>query len=108
MKMDIEIKGITHGALGLLSSYSWPGNVRELKNVMEHAIIFAEDGWVSSGILPGKICEAKGQPSKHILPDIISIKEGKKFIESHLIAKVLAKTSGNKSQAADLLEISYR
>ncbi len=47
IKMNIQIKGITQGALALLSSYSWPGNVRELKNVLEHAIIFAENGWIS-------------------------------------------------------------
>ena len=41
------------------------------------------------------------------LPNIITIKEGKVFIESHLIAKALASTNGNKSQAAELLEISY-
>lgn len=106
-KMNIQIKGITHGALALLSNYSWPGNVRELRNVLEHAIIFAENGWVSSDTLPEQICQAKRQPSENILPDIFSIKEGKIFLESSLIAKALTRTNGNKTQAADLLEISY-
>ena len=106
-KMNIQIKGITHGALALLRSYSWPGNVRELKNVLEHAVIFAENGWVSSETLPVQICKEKRPSPDHILPDTFSIKEGKAFIESHLIAKALVKTNGNKSQAAELLEISY-
>lgn len=107
VKMNIQIKGITHGALALLSNYPWPGNVRELKNVLEHAIIFAENGWVSSDILPGKICSSERAHSVDIIPDTFSIKDGKVFIESHLIAKALAKTNGNKSKAAELLEISY-
>ncbi len=45
--------------LALLSSYSWPGNVRELKNVLEHAIIFAENGWISSESSAGKDLQAR-------------------------------------------------
>jgi two-component system response regulator AtoC len=107
-KMNIRIKGITPAALAILSSYSWPGNVRELKNVMEHAIIFADNGWISPESLPGQICKADSSPpAEGILPETYSIKKGKVFIESYLIAKALAKTNGNKSQAAELLEISY-
>lgn len=106
-KMEIHIKGVTHGALALLSNYPWTGNVRELKNVLEHAIIFAENGWISSESLPEKMSTTECTQQEKLLPDTFSIKEGKVFIESHLIAKALAKTNGNKSQAAELLEISY-
>jgi two-component system response regulator AtoC len=106
-KMDIRIKGVTHGALALLTNYPWPGNVRELKNVLEHAIIFAENGWISSESLPEKMSWTESTHQENLLPDTFSIKEGKVFIESYLIAKALTKTNGNKSQAADLLEISY-
>lgn len=34
---------MTEEALNELLNYNWPGNVRELQNVMERAIIFAED-----------------------------------------------------------------
>ena len=105
--MNIEIKGITHGALALLSSYSWPGNVRELKNVLEHAIIFAENGWVNSDSLPEQLWGVKDTSSDNMPADISSIKEGKVYIESILIARALAKTKGNRSQASELLEISY-
>lgn len=107
VKMNIQIKGITNGALALLSSYSWPGNVRELKNVLEHAIIFSENGWVSSESLPARICSSKRSPSEKMLSEIFSIKEAKVFLESHLITKALARTCGNKTHAAEILEISY-
>lgn len=106
--MNLQIKGITHDALSLLTSYSWPGNIRELKNVLEHAMIYAENGWVSVGSLPEHLC---GSPHR-ILPrntfnDIFSIKEGKIFLEKYLIEKALNHTKGNKTQAAELLQISY-
>lgn len=106
-RMNIEIKGISHGALALLSSYPWPGNVRELKNVLEHAIIFAENGWVNSDSLPEQLRGAKDTSSDNMPADIFSIKEGKVYIESILIARALAKTKGNRSQASELLKISY-
>lgn len=106
-KMNIRIKGITQNALALLCNYPWPGNVRELKNVMEHAIIFADKGWISPESLPEQICGSKHSPVENMLPEICSIKEGKVFFESHLIARALARTNGNKTQAAEILEISY-
>jgi two-component system, NtrC family, response regulator AtoC len=106
-KMDIRIKGIGQGTLALLSSYSWPGNVRELKNVLEHAMVFSKDGWITSDCLPEQIHKTDSQPSGDLLPDTMSIKEGKMLLEKHFIAKALNRTHGNKTHAADLLEISY-
>jgi DNA-binding NtrC family response regulator len=38
-RMDIEAAALTR-----LSDHDWPGNVRELRNVMERAVVLAEDG----------------------------------------------------------------
>ncbi len=40
---------------GCLKSYSWPGNVRELRNVIERAIILADNGLISGKGLPPEI-----------------------------------------------------
>jgi two-component system, NtrC family, response regulator AtoC len=106
-KMNIEVKGVSAATLALLGSYAWPGNVRELKNVLEHAMIFAESGWIGPDNLPAHLHRAGPALAKAELSDIFSIKEGKVFFEKHLIEKALLKTSGNRSQAADLLEMSY-
>ena len=107
IRMNINIKGITGEALALLGSYSWPGNVRELKNVLEHAMISAENGWVVVDSLPKHLLCDERTKTLHILSDVFSIKKGKVLFEKHLIEKALGKTQGNRSQAADLLEISY-
>jgi two-component system response regulator AtoC len=107
VKMNIQIKGMTQGTLALLGSYTWPGNVRELKNVLEHAMIYAENGWISPDSMPAHIHGSVSKRSENMLSDTYSIKEGKILAEKYLIEKALARTMGNRSQAADLLEISY-
>ncbi len=107
IKMNIQVKGISDGTLAILNAYSWPGNVRELQNVIEHAMIYAENGWISPENLPGHINNAPCQPSENILADIVSIKEGKVRVESYMIDKALGRTNGNRTRAAELLEISY-
>jgi len=38
-----DIKGVTAGAMQVLQSYNFPGNVRELENIIERAVVLAED-----------------------------------------------------------------
>lgn len=106
-KMDIKIRGVVQDALAMLCRYHWPGNVRELKNVLEHALIFAENGWITANSLPKYLsCSQKGMPGIDETK-IFSVKQGKIILEKRLIEKALSRTNGNKTQAAELLEISY-
>jgi len=100
----------TRSAMNRLQAYDWPGNIRELENCIERALVVAEsqaiddadlqlDGFARSDALHG----AKAD----IFQGVCSIKEGKALMERHLIEKALKLTEGNKSQAAQLLEISY-
>jgi len=41
--MHKQVNGITNGAMRALLNYEWHGNVRELENVIERAVIFADD-----------------------------------------------------------------
>jgi formate hydrogenlyase transcriptional activator len=43
-KIGKPIENIPDETLSALSSYSWPGNVRELQNLIERAVILANDG----------------------------------------------------------------
>jgi len=88
--------------------YSWPGNVRELENAIEHAAILCEGGGISNGCLPPAIRFAH---SGHLTVDQdedLSIKRAEDAIERDLIRKALARTGGNRTQAAKILEISHR
>src|SRR5580658_6124571 len=43
-RMGKPIEEIPTGTMAALASYSWPGNIRELQNLIERAVILANDG----------------------------------------------------------------
>lgn len=45
-RMGKRIRGVDRDAMELFSRYAWPGNIRELQNVVERAVILADDGVV--------------------------------------------------------------
>lgn len=51
-ELNKHITGITNGAMRALLNHEWRGNVRELENVIERAVIFAEDRQISVEDLP--------------------------------------------------------
>lgn len=89
----------------LLERYSWPGNVRQLQNVVERAVVLAKDGLVEVADLPSEL-----QRQGRMTPEDgdLSIKRRLPALERSLIAAALEKSGGNRSQAAKLLEISYK
>ncbi len=106
-RLDSPVTGIAPSTMALLLHHAWPGNVRELENVMERAVVLAE----KKVILPENLPPAFGvQNGSRRLDDIFggfSIKQAQKIMETSLIRRALQATGGNKSKAAELLEISY-
>jgi two-component system response regulator PilR (NtrC family) len=109
------IRGISNGALAALVSYRWPGNVRELRNAMEGAVALEEGENLTVAALPRSIrkhaeeSELSDRFEKKTIPE-----EGLKLdfvlsgMERDFIEKALERTSGNKTQAARLLGMSFR
>jgi transcriptional regulator with GAF, ATPase, and Fis domain len=55
-RMGKEIDSIPEDTLAALSAYHWPGNIRELQNLIERAVILANEG-----ILPNPLPTAAAQ-----------------------------------------------
>jgi len=87
----------------LLKEYKWPGNVRELKDTIERAIFIANAQEITSQEIPEflKNTSASSSPVEDIIGNC-SMRE----MEKLHIGRVLTYTSGNKSRAANILEIS--
>jgi two-component system response regulator PilR (NtrC family) len=105
--------------LAALAAYSFPGNVRELENVLERALAFAEDGVIEPGDLALKGARAAEAapvqapdpaPAAAAPPDALpnSLPEYLNQVERDIILRALAQTQFNRTQAAQLLGISFR
>ncbi|CDG81390.1 sigma-54-dependent transcriptional regulator [Janthinobacterium agaricidamnosum] len=115
---------LTPAVLAALRAYAFPGNVRELENILERALAYADDGVIAVGDLAlkgGRAAEAPARPaeaaeaaeaaapsadSADALPD--SLPDYLSRVERDIIVRALARTQFNRTQAAQLLGISFR
>jgi DNA-binding NtrC family response regulator len=95
-----KVNKISPEALNLMLSYWWEGNVRELENVIERAVVLAEDDMMTAKLLPAEFF-AGG--SSGLAPSPLSLSE---FAEKRAIMEALRSTQGNKSQSAKILGFS--
>lgn len=103
-----RIKGLTPEAEHLLEKYDWPGNVRELKNLIERAMILEEGPFIDADALPVDVTEPPPRASDVPLPDFAIPEKGTSLekVEEELVRQALARTGGNQTRAARLLDIS--
>jgi two-component system, NtrC family, response regulator AtoC len=106
-RLHLEVKGVSPRAMQLLMEYAWPGNVRELENVIERMMVLADGTQIDVEHLPVAIrapAEAVA-PAEHL---DLSVKRQMEALERSLIERALQRTSGNRTRAARLLELSHR
>ena len=99
---------ISRDALRVLMDYHWPGNIRELENSIERAMVLSEGDSIGVELLPEKLLNTQDSGGMPMLGDDLSIKKATRAIERELIRRGLEKTHGNRTRAAELLEISHR
>ena len=107
-RFGIHIRGLDAESRRLLFEYNWPGNVRELENTIERAMVLAEKDSIGADDLPERVREAKDPIQLHLTSGELSIKKTARVIEEILIRRALTKTKGNRTRAAEVLEISHR
>ena len=88
-------------AVEVLSDYAWPGNVRQLEN--------AVDRWVITGdaeeITPAEVRGTIGEWGPSDLPPVRGEMLPLHAVEQRYISWVLEKVEGNKTRAAEILQI---
>jgi two-component system response regulator AtoC len=107
-RMGTRIRGLSGEARKLLQEYGWPGNIRELENTIERAMVLAEGDVLDIGDFPERIREALDPVQMQLASGELSIKKTNCAIEEILIRRALTKTKGNRTRAAEILEISHR
>ena len=102
-KYGVEYKDrllrITPQALTILERYHWPGNIRELENSIQRAVIMS-DGIIDVKDLPDFLKFQIDFPTSNLLP----LRE----MEKEYVKRVLAHTKGNKTKAAEILQIDRK
>jgi DNA-binding NtrC family response regulator len=97
-----QTKGVSETVFENLSKYNWPGNLSELKLVIEHAVLLTKSGYITPEVLPA--CVMNQNPHNFAI-DLIGNCSLRDLERLH-IEKVLMRTKGNKSRAAQILNIS--
>jgi two-component system response regulator AtoC len=108
-RMGVEVEGVEPDAMETLLAYPWPGNVRELENVLERALVLSEGPRIRVEDLPESVrVPSPEAPLPGVDADDLSVKRQGARLEKHLIELALDRTGGNKTQAAELLDLSPR
>jgi two-component system response regulator AtoC len=109
-KLGLKVSGVSSEAKEMLLRWKWRGNVRELQNVIERAMILCEGSLIEAEDLP----QDMARPMERLAgqdpgpdSDSLSIKKRVKSLERNLIQSALNRTGGNRTKAAQILEISY-
>lgn len=106
-----EPKIISPEAMNLLMNHVWTGNVRELQNCIERAVILSE----GKEILPHHL-GIRPMTSEEMLKQEVALEgalhevsaAATRQAETRMIKKVLKETGGNKTKAAEILQVSYK
>ncbi len=108
---------ISPAALEALQRYPWPGNIRELGNELARAVALCEGLKLELRDLSSKVLQAVAQPAKaglsldQTLSQALGLHGGTlaqrlDAVEATILRDTLTRLGGNKSQAAQVLDIS--
>jgi transcriptional regulator with GAF, ATPase, and Fis domain len=102
---------VSPGVLQAFLRYPWPGNVRELENACERIAQTCNCDQVRVGCVPVSVLFHRHAEEHHPIvethshPSSVSLDERLRDVEHNLISWALKVTAGNKSKAAELLQI---
>ena len=89
---------VTPEAMRVLCSHPWRGNIRELANVLERALILAEEGRIDTDQIPGDVRGSAGTS--------LSLDDAVERFERAHIGLALKLCGGNRERAAKELGVS--
>jgi two-component system response regulator AtoC len=120
-RLGRQVRSVSAEAQRCLVACAWPGNVRQLENALERAVLMARGPLVEQEDLPAEVrgpraAFLEGAPSGTESPAALPVDAGQDLsvkrhtmeLERRLIGLALQRTGGNRSQAARLLDISYK
>ena len=101
IKVKKQFSGLSDKLTEKLEAYNWPGNIRELKNIIERAVILADDNVLDETLLPYEMQGPQTVQAGNSSPSSFDLSS----VEKLHIQRVLNHTHGNRAEAARLLNI---
>jgi DNA-binding NtrC family response regulator len=95
----------------LLLAHDWPGNIRELQNVLERAVLMAEQDVIGPEHLSPDVLKASSatrQGAGPATPEAPAVLHSLEELEREHVTRVLAAVQGNREEASAILGISRR
>jgi two-component system response regulator AtoC len=111
LRPDLPRLELSDGAREALLAWRWPGNVRELRHALERAVVLADGPVIREEDLPDAVRAgppAVAATAPAAADGSLSVKRATRELEERLIRAALERTGGNRTRAAELLELSYR
>ena len=105
-EMAKNIQGVNNEAMHLLMNHEWRGEVRELENIIERAIIFCNDEFITVKDFPDFLQKRIEPPPPPPPPPPSSLKEAMDIIEKQVIFDSLKRNNHNKEKTSEELKIS--
>lgn len=110
-RQGIQRPRVTPEAMRVMETYPWPGNVRQLENACERAMLLGDGELLLPVDLPPEVTMVRKpqlESSELERQEDLSLRRAVCQLEREYIAEALRRTSGNRSHAARLLDISYK
>jgi len=110
-RRDQPPRPLSPGVLQAFMRYPWPGNVRELENACERIAQTCTCDTVRIGCVPVSVLFHRNTEGAepiietHAHPSSVSLEDRLRDVEQGLITWALKVSGGNKSKAAELLQI---
>jgi len=102
---------LSPATLELLEAYSFPGNVRQLENIIERAATLVEGSLLVPAALPPSL-RGESEPIRPngavVLAPGFSLDRYLDETERHYLLAALEHADGNKTKAAEILNLSFR
>jgi len=96
-------RAVSEAAMERLAGYGWPGNVRELRHVLERAAVMS-----AAPVLDAPDLQLPAGPATPAAPEPgdLNLKRAIAALEAKLVRAALARSEGNRAEAARLLGIA--
>ena len=102
-----QVTGFTDAAMSVLMGYEWPGNIRQLRNMIRTMVVMCDRDKIDVHDLPPEVSQRRQLPGSSASGANlagVSLND----LEKKAIVDTLARTQGNREQAAKILGIGER